>query len=164
MKYLKCLLVGGFVLLLTSSYTTRTSGLSEGIYPGNLIPDINIRNESGDELKLSDFKGQKVLVSFWAAYDANSHMKNVLLWNTLNKKGYPIRMVSISFDQSKSVFERTLRLDGIDTESHFIDLAGENSALYKAYRFEKKGFKSFLVDEKGMIIKTDVMPEDIAQL
>ncbi|MFV0518476.1 MAG: peroxiredoxin family protein, partial [Aminipila sp.] len=80
MKYLKYFLIAGITFISLSSNMSRTSSLSEGIYPGNLLPDIkNLVNESGTKINLSDLRGQKVLVNFWAAYDAYSHKDNVLL-------------------------------------------------------------------------------------
>jgi len=161
MKYLKYLFVGGLVLLTTSSYTTKTSRISEGIYPGNLIPDIVINSDSGNDLKLSNLRGQKILVNFWAAYDANSHMKNVLLWNTLQKLDLPVKMISISFDPSRSIFEKTLSIDGIaDTQSQFLASSGSNSDIYKMLRLER-GFKNYLVDEEGIILATNINPSDL---
>jgi len=164
MKYLKCLLVGGLVLITTSSYTTKTSGISEGIYPGNLIPDMTMSDESGHQLKLSDLKGQKILINFWAAYDADSHMKNVLLWNTLQKENLDVKMISVSFDQSRSVFEKTLSFDGIkDGQSQFLEPQGSNSNIYKTYRLEK-GFKNYLIDENGVILATNIKPNELSKV
>ncbi|GAB6011150.1 TlpA family protein disulfide reductase [Viscerimonas tarda] len=160
MKYLKSFLVIGFVLVTTSSYTTRTSGLTNGIDSGNFVPDFSIRDESGIKFKLSYLKGQMILVNLWAAYDAKSHMQNVLLANALKKEDYPVTMVSVSFDQSKRIFERTLSVDGIKNEFQFVDTLGSNSEIYKKYRLEK-GFKSFLIDENGMIMAVNPTFDDL---
>ena len=98
MKYLKYFLLVAIVLI-TSSYTPRTSRISEGIYPGDLMPELKINNESGTKLDLEHLKGVKVLVSFWAAYDAESHMRNVLLWNTIRREKHSLVMLSVSFDK-----------------------------------------------------------------
>ncbi len=163
MKYLKYFLVAGLISIATSSYTTRTSGLSVGIDPGNLIPNFSISDDAGNDLKLSDLKGQKVLVSLWAAYDADSHMKNVLLWNFLNKGEQDLKMVSISFDKSESVFKKTLTADGIDNNSQFLDAKGDRSDIYQRCRLEK-GFNNYLLDENGVIIAKNVMPQDLKEL
>lgn len=159
MKYLKYFLFAG-IMMLSSSYTTRTSRLSEGIYPGNLMPELVINNNWGNKLNLKTLKGVKVLVNFWAAYDAESHMKNVFLWNTLQKNKNHILMVSVSFDKSKTVFEKTLSMDGIDHDYQFIETSGVDSEIYKKYEL-KKGFKNYLVDENGVVIATNVTPEEL---
>lgn len=162
MKYLKYFLIAGIVLI-ASSYTTRTSGLSEGIYPGNLMPELKLKDQSGKSLNLERLRGVKVLVNFWAAFDAESHMNNVLLWNTLQKEKYPIVMLSISFDKSKSVYEKTLSMDGLDPNYQYYDTKGTSSEVYKRYQLEK-GFKSYLIDENGKILAMNPTPKDLEQL
>ena len=167
MKYVKYSLVGGvlcMILLLTSSYTTRTSGISEGINPGNMIPDFELKQDSVQGIRLSDLRGQKILISLWAAYDADSHMKNLLLWNSLQKEGFPVKMISISFDLSKSIFEKTLDMDGISKESQYIDIAGKKSEIYRKCQLAKKGFNNFLVDENGVIVATNLTPKKLERL
>ncbi len=159
MKYWKYFLIAGIVLI-TSSYTTRTSGLSEGIYPGNLMPELKLKDESGKSLNLEHLRGVKVLLNFWAAYDAESHMENVLLWNTLQKGSYPVVMLSVSFDKSKSVFEKTLAMDGINLGYQFCDTKGTNSEVYKKYQLEK-GFKNYLIDENGVIVAMNLNPKEL---
>ncbi len=101
----------GVAFISLSSNTSRTSSLSEGIYPGNLFPDIqNLENVSGTKINLSDLRGRKVLVNFWAAYDASSHKNNVLLSHVIENKNYPVQMVSVSFD--KTAIKKALQ-DGI---------------------------------------------------
>lgn len=165
MKCLKYFFVVGIAFISLSSTTaTRTSRLSEGIYPGNLFPDIkNLENISGTKINLSDLRGQKVLVSLWAAYDAPSHRDNVLLSNIIAHKNYPVQMVSVSFDKSKSVFEKTLMLDKIDTRYQFMAQGNEYADLYDRYQLEK-GFKNYLVDENGVIVAINLTPDDLAQV
>lgn len=151
------------IVLIASSYTARTSRLSEGIYPGNIMPELKLKEESGRSLDLEHLKGVKVLVNFWAAYDAESHLENVLLWNTLQKKDYPIVMLSVSFDKSKNVFEKTVSLDGIDPKYQFCDTKGENSEIYRKYQLDK-GFKNYLIDESGVIMAMNLTPKELEKL
>ncbi len=164
MKYLKYCLIAGVAFISLSSTTSRTSSVSEGIYPGDLFPDImNLENKSGTKLNLSDLRGQKVLVNFWAAYDAYSHRDNVLLSNVIEKKRYPVQMVSVSFDESESVFDRTVSLDNIKKEYQFRAKADVSSELTNRYRLDK-GFKNYLIDENGVIIGMNLSPGDLDRL
>lgn len=158
MKYLKYFLVASVVVF--TSYTIKTSRLSESVYPGNPMPEFNLTDHSGTKFDLRQMRGQKVLVSFWATYDANSHKNNVLLYNTLNENGYPIRMVSICFDKNKSVFEKTLKMDGIDKTTQFQDVLGSSSKLYQAYGL-KNGFNNYLIDEEGVVLAVNVTPDEL---
>lgn len=127
------------------------------------MPELKINNETGNKLDLSYLRGVKILVNFWASYDAESHMENVLLWNMLQKEKYPIVMVSISFDKSKSVFEKTLYMDGISHNYQFVETNGADSKIYQQYQLEK-GFKNYLIDEKGVIMAMDVKPSELNSL
>jgi peroxiredoxin len=160
MKYLKYFLVVGLLVITTSSYTARTSASAVGVEQGNIAPDFEIQDGSGNEFKLSNLKGQMVLVSLWAAYDAKSHLQHVLFTNALKRGDCPVKMVSVSFDQSKPVFESTLNMDGINNEFQFVDTHGSRSAIYKAYRLEK-GFKSLLIDEKGRVVEVNPTIDDL---
>lgn len=161
MKYLKYFLIG-VVFVLTSSYTTGTSRLSEGIYPGNLMPELKISNDLGSKLNLKYLSGVKILVNFWAAYDADSHLKNVLLYNTVQKEKYPVIMISVSFDKSKAVFENTLKIDGIDPIHQYVDINGTKSEIYQKYQLEK-GFKNYLIDENGVIVAMNLTPDELKE-
>ena len=162
MKYLKYFLVAS-VVVLASSYTTGTSKLSDGIYPGDLMPKFVVKNSLGNELDLSYLRGKKVLVSFWAAYDADSHKNNVLLYNALEKNKYPITMVSVSFDPSQTVFNRTLNMDNIDQSFQFREEGGSNSSLFKEHHLND-GFKNYLIDEDGVITAVNVTPDDLKMI
>lgn len=162
MKYLKYFLFIGIVVLF-SSYTTKTSKVSEGIYPGNLMPDLKLEKNDGSRLDLKYLRGVKVLVNFWAAYDADSHMKNVLLWNILQNQNSSLTMVSVAFDENKDIFERTLSMDGIDKTYQFQEKDGNNSELYQKYQLGK-GFKNYLIDENGVIVAMNLTPTKLKEL
>jgi len=124
------------------------------------MPKFVVKNNLGNELDLSYLRGKKVLVSFWASYDADSHKNNVLLYNTLQKNEYPITMVSVSFDPNQTVFTQTLNMDNIDQSFQFQEKEGSNSSLFKDYHLND-GFKNYLIDEQGVIVAINVTPDDL---
>lgn len=162
MKYLKYFLIVGIVFIGLSN-TSENTKPSEGIYPGDLFPEIeNLKDLKGTTVNLSDLKGQKVLVNFWAAYDASSRKENVLLANKISQKNYPVKMVSVSFDKSESIFEKTVVID--KTEKSLQCWAENNlqEDLTKVYRLEK-GFKNFLIDENGRIVAININSDNLDQ-
>jgi thiol-disulfide isomerase/thioredoxin len=164
MNYLKYLLIFGIAFISLSSNTSSTSSLSEGIYPGNQFPDIkNLENVSGTKINLSDLKGQKVLVNFWAAYDAYSRKDNVLFSHLIENKKYPVKMVSVSFDKNESVYAKTLAMDKIDTEYQFIAGNDISKDLFDRFRLDR-GFKNYLIDENGVIVAMNLTANDLDQL
>lgn len=161
MKCLKYFLIVTVALTFLSLITVRTSRLSEGINPGNPIPDIkNLENVSGETINLSDFKGQKVLVNFWAAYDASSRRDNVLLSKLAKQKNCPVKVVSVSFDKSKSVFAKTVAMDEVDRGSQYYAQANIRPALAAQYKLDN-GFKNYLIDENGVILGVNLSLKDL---
>ncbi len=156
MKYVNfCLTV--IVSLIFISSSTKTNKPSTGYYPGEQIPNIALQGSEGNNLELGDYKGKKVVLNFWAAYDANSRARNVQLHNFL-KKYYPdVTLVSVSFDDNENVFEKTLLLDEIEPVNQFCEFAGIQSEVYKNFRLAK-GFKNYLLDENGVIKAMDLTP------
>jgi len=162
MKYLKYFLIVGMVFIGLSN-TSENTKPSEGIYPGDLFPEIeNLRDVKGTTIDFSDLKGQKVLVNFWAAYDAPSRKENVLLTNKLSQKDYPIKMVSVSFDKSESIFEKTVAIDKTEKSLQCWAESNAQEDLTRVYRLEK-GFKSYLINEEGKIIAIDLNSENLDQ-
>lgn len=161
MKCLKYFLIVSVALTFLSLITVRTSRLSEGINPGNPIPDIkDLENVSGQTINLSDLKGQKVLVNFWAAYDASSRKDNILLSKLAEKSNCPVKVISVSFDKSKSVFAKTVAMDEVNKCSQYYAKANIRPSLVEQYKLDG-GFKNYLIDENGVIIKVNLSPDDL---
>ena len=77
------------------------------------------------------------------------------------KKAGNVEMVSVSFDEYKSIFHETIKKDRITTSNCFVELDGNDSEIYKAYRLNK-GFKNYLLNEKGVIIAKDIQASQLA--
>lgn len=72
-----------------------------------------------------------------------------------------VEMVSVSFDEFKSIFNETIKKDRISTSNCFVELAGNSSDLFKTYRLNK-GFKNFLLDKNGVIVAKDITPSQLS--
>ena len=154
-----------FVVLLICSLTAfvEKDKPTGGLSVGDVAPDFRIESTSGEQypLKLADFKGRYVLLSFWASYDAQSRMQNVSLNNALRSDAPNVKMVSISFDEYRSVFEETIRKDQIVTPTCFVETKGEYSGLFKKYRLGR-GFTNYLLDDNGVIIAKNISAAELS--
>ena len=154
-----------FVVLLICSLTAfvEKDKPTGGLSVGDVAPDFRIESTSGEQypLKLADFKGRYVLLSFWASYDAQSRMQNVSLNNILRSDAPNVKMVSVSFDEYRSVFEETIRKDQIVTPSCFVETVGEDSGLFKKYRLNR-GFTNYLLDGNGVIIAKNISAAELS--
>lgn len=162
MKYVKWI----FVVLLISSLTSfvEKNKSTEGLNVGDMAPDFKIKSMSAEQLQndLSDLKGKYVLLSFWASYDAKSRMQNVSLSNVFRSAARTnVEMVSVSFDEYRSVFEETVREDRIAASACFVETQGESSGLFKKYRLSR-GFNSYLLDDNGVIIAKNISAAELS--
>lgn len=128
-----------------------------GIKIGDKIPDFVLKDQDKNEVKLSDFKGKKVLLSFhplaWTAVCANQ-MKaledNMETFNQLNT--VPL---GLSIDQlfSKSAWAKELGIKNLRVLADFWPHGGVAKRL-GLFR-ENEGFSeraNVIVDENGKIV------------
>lgn len=157
-----------FVVLLISLLTSfvEKGKPSGGLYVGDMAPNFKISSISDESStrQLADLRGKYVLVSFWASYDAESRMHNILLSNAVRNEAHKkLEMVSISFDKYKSIFEETVRQDQIVTPNCFAETEGTSSELFRKYGL-KKGFTNYLLDENGVIIAKNISARELNAL
>ena len=160
MRYVKWI----FVVLLISSLTSfvEKDKPTGGLNVGDMAPDFKIQSMSDEQHELSNLKGKYVLLSFWASYDAQSRMQNASLSNVLRAaSNQNVEMVSVSFDEYRSVFEETIRKDQIVTPTCFVETKGESSGIFKKYRLGR-GFTNYLLDDNGVIIAKNISAADLS--
>jgi hypothetical protein len=139
MRYLTRFSLVLFVPFLFLEYGAEEIKFTEGIQPGCLAPGINLQ---GVDLKGDGY----VLLHFWAAYDPQSRLRNTLLHNAVvSGKTVGLRLISVSLDEKKSVFDGVVRADHLDESTQFHEPGGQASAVFKAYRL-KNGFGTWLID------------------
>jgi len=136
---------------------TKETKLTEGIQPGNLAPEINLQ---GIDLNGNGY----VLVQFWAAYDPQSRLKNVQMYNVISRSEIAgLRMVSVSFDENPAVFQGIIKTDHLDDATQWNEPNGIRSALFKAYRLKAGGFGNWLLDSNGVIVARNVSPTEVLE-
>jgi hypothetical protein len=151
------------VALLVMSAGTKKATLTEGYNPGDIAPRIEFL-ENRSDFEFQNHNGRYTLIHFWAAYDAESRARNVLLWNKVNKMNSDrIAMFSISLDEKESVYKETVKADDLERTNQFYDERGEQSELFRKYGL-KKGFRNFLIDDKGVIVAANITPEELSKV
>ena len=112
----------------------------------------------GTQRSLEDFKGQYVLVDFWASWCGpcrveNRHFPKVL--EKYSKNGFAI--LGINMDSNRTIWSRTSQQDGV-TWPQISDLKALNSPMAKAYNVSALPM-SFLLDGDGKIIAKNLRGE-----
>lgn len=100
------------ILLLASTLLICTVSFSQSTTDKKRVPDITLKDTSGRQVKLSDFKGKIVLIDFWASWcgpcrRANKHLKT--LYSKYKDKG--LEILSISVDDNMVDWKDAIKED-----------------------------------------------------
>lgn len=134
--------------------------LEEKLSPGRPIPDIALNDLSGKTHRLSDFRGQPVLVYFWVSWSppcraANHQLKE--LYMKYHPKGFEI--FAISFDHQQRFWADVIKVDELPW-INVSDLRGMSSPVTNVFNLKQELPFYFLIDENGKIIlRTDKFSE-----
>ena len=154
---------GFFVVLMMFSFVSFSfvgkDTPTEGLTIGDRAPEFKICGEI-ELVNLKDFRGKYVLLSFWATYDADSRMRNITMNRAVSRTAN-VEMVSVSFDDYKSVFNETIKKDQILIPNCFVEVKGVDSDIYRKYRLYK-GFKNYLLDKNGVIIAKNIQANELS--
>lgn len=128
---------------------------------GDKAPDFISKDQNGDPVKLSDLKGQKVVLYFYPKDDTPGCTKEACSFrdadDVYRKKG--IKVLGVSTDDEKShqkfISKFQLPFDLLaDTDKSIVEsygVWGEKSMYGKKYMGTNR--KTFLIDEEGKIVK-----------
>jgi peroxiredoxin Q/BCP len=147
--------------------------------PGDAAPDFALKDQDGKTVRLSDFKGRKLLLYFYPKAETPGCVMQACsirnAFQELNAKG--VAAIGISPDaenaQKKFAGRYNLPFQLLADEEHEVADAygvwGENSILFIKYTGIIRS--SFLIDENGKVIQAwykvsplDTVPKAIAAL
>lgn len=140
-----------FIVLLfsVSANTERVYQAADGFK----APELTLTAFDGSTVALSQLRGRYVLVSFWAAYDAESRIAASGyrdMASSMSEERFCL--LSVNMDRSERLFREIVRRDNNNDEKtqFFVgrDRAGEISAKYHLDR----GLQSYLIDPQGKIV------------
>jgi peroxiredoxin len=126
---------------------------------GKQAPEIDLPNPNGENIKLSELRGNYVLVDFWAAWCRPCRIENPNLVAAYEKYAdQGLEIYSVSLDASRDDWIAAIEQDNMSAWHHVSDLGYWNSEAAQTYNIKAIPY-NLLLDKKGRIIAKNLRGE-----
>ena len=131
--------------------------------PGTTAPDFTLKDINGKSVSLSDFKGKKVVLQFWASWCPDCRAEMPLI-KSMHAQSDPseIVFVAVSFDRTEEAFVNYVANNGLEGVQLYDPSGMRDSAIAKSYKITWIP-SLYLIDEKGKVMLATVVADKLAE-
>ena len=147
------------------SLSLRNKVLANDLKVGNELPDIALPLRSGEEKKLSDFRGKYVVLNFWTndcakSADMLAEMKN--LYEVVKENQDQFVIINFALVSDALVWNIVVNVNEMDCEGwlNACDLAGADSPAAKLLGVDKAP-RIILVEPEGRAVSLDMDVDEV---
>lgn len=147
----------------TYKYLRETHELEGNLQVGNLAPDFTVTDTNGDSLKLSDLRGNTVLVEFWkSSCDYCADEKSNMMEMFLKYQNKDFEILSVSFDADRKEWLKALDEQALPWLQYRDSMGYDNSRIIKEYAHAGIPYY-YLIDKEGRIVAKSLRQPKMAK-
>ncbi|AKS38156.1 membrane-associated thiol-disulfide oxidoreductase [Anoxybacillus gonensis] len=141
---------------MTKETTSQQSSSNIGIDVGEIAPDFELMTLQGEKMKLSQFRGKKVVLNFWASWCPPCRAEMPEMQRFYEQYGQHVAIVAVNLtnkEKNRHVVETFVNQKRL-TFDIMLDEQGTVSKTYKVITIPT----SYIIDEQGVIRSKHVGP------
>jgi peroxiredoxin len=161
------LLIIGGVAFLAYSFIDRGITVVDSGFP---CPEVSGKTPTGETVKLSDYQGNYIILSFWASWSEPclEQMQNLKsLKREFNQSNFPksdsLVFFMFSLDENEVAWQNTIQKDSLDWAIHATDFNSWESPVKDDFSLQTIP-NNFLIDPSGVVIGQDLTADEIRDI
>lgn len=142
--------IQNFLLKDREVHKSQTENIAIGTELGNVAPNFLLQTVDGKEVYLTDYKGKKVLLNFWASWcgPCKIEMPDMEKFHKdMREKGIEVVAINATASEQSPDHVKQFLQENKYTFPVLLDIQGQANATYQIMSIPT----SFILDEKGII-------------